>query len=243
MGGRTWNIFGHSIPGQWNQTPDRHIIKGLRFRISPTCTLSQNGYGDLRVRRLYIIRLEYSHARKYTDADAVVLRAMLQVREAIVIIYNRRRRAQAPLLPHGCSLPQSIRAFARSRGRRSARSIQNGNGVRRPSVITACKICNRGTQGGGGSLERRGGVLLRRTCMCVCVCVCPEAESEAAPDRCLCRCSCSCIYVAARRGEIRSHTRETETLTQVRTLGARAPKATASKFTNSVAPNHQGHVV
>ena len=159
-GGRTWNIFGHSIPGQWNQTPDRHIIKGLRFRISPTCTLSQNGYGDLRVRRLYIIRLEYSHARKYTDADAVVLRAMLQVREAIVIIYNRRRRAQAPLLPHGCSLPQSIRAFARSRGRRSARSIQNGNGV------------------GGGSLERRGGVLLRRTCMCVCVCVCVCVQKQ-----------------------------------------------------------------
>ena len=93
-GGRTWNIFGHSIPGQWNQTPDRHIIKGSHFRISPTWTLSQNGYGDLRLRRLYIIRLEYSHARKYTDADAVVLRAMLRVREAIVIIYNRRRRAQ-----------------------------------------------------------------------------------------------------------------------------------------------------
>jgi hypothetical protein len=34
--------------------PDRHIIKGLRFRISPTCTLSQNGYGDLRRRRLYM---------------------------------------------------------------------------------------------------------------------------------------------------------------------------------------------
>ena len=195
-GGRTWNIFGHSIPGQWNQTPDRHIIKGLRFRISPTCTLSQNGYGDLRVRRLYIIRLEYSHARKYTDADAVVLRAMLRVREAIVIIYNRRRRAQAPLLPHGCSLPQSIRAFARSRGRRSARSIQNGNGVRRPSVITACKICNMGAGGeskgdGGEGGEGRGGRKVEvdhwnaveecssgaRVCVCVCVCVCAQKQN------------------------------------------------------------------
>jgi len=198
MGGRTWNIFGHSIPGQWNQTPDRHIIKGLRFRISPTCTLSQNGYGDLRVRRLYIIRLEYSHARKYTDADAVVLRAMLRVREAIVIIYNRRRRAQAPLLPHGCSLPQSIRAFARSRGRRSARSIQNGNGVRRPSVITACKICNMGaggeSKGDGGEGGGRGegdarwrwilGTPWRSApqahvyvCVCVCVCVCAQKQN------------------------------------------------------------------
>ena len=34
--------------------PDRHIIKGLHFHISPICTLSQNGYGDLRRRRLYI---------------------------------------------------------------------------------------------------------------------------------------------------------------------------------------------
>ncbi len=34
--------------------PDRHIIKGLRLRISPICTLSQNGYGDPGRRRLYI---------------------------------------------------------------------------------------------------------------------------------------------------------------------------------------------
>ena len=35
--------------------PDRHIIKGLRLRLSPICTLSQNGYGDLERRRLYIL--------------------------------------------------------------------------------------------------------------------------------------------------------------------------------------------
>ena len=55
------------------------------------------------------------------------------VREVSVLTYTRRRRAQAPPLTHGGSLPYAMRGFARGRARRLTGSAHNDNVVRNPT--------------------------------------------------------------------------------------------------------------